>query len=184
MIKTVLFIIIRWRLKSVLLPKISTSLYKKIFTYTYRFFVFLKPSQIWIIILALLNKTEFKKVLSIPSIFVLFSSIFSYSSETQLNSGILYAKMEANKLTDVDNKWEFFFFIIIIFALIKRFVTSLFKFFWIPFKIAFIFYLLKYFGYDFSHIFNILNNLSLGIIDWFYDKITDFIELFKNYKNN
>lgn len=132
MIKFIVFRVIRWRLKSVLLPKINYNLYKKIFTYSYKFFVYLKPSQLWIIILALLNKTEFKKLLSIPSIFVLFSSIFSDSSDTQINSGVLYAKLETNKLTDSDNNWENFFFIIILFALIKRFTVSLFKFLWIP----------------------------------------------------
>lgn len=86
--------------------------------------------------------------------------------------------MEANKLTDNDNKWENFFFIILLFALVKRFTTSLFKLLWIPFKIAFIFYILKYFGYDFSHIFDTLNNISLGIVDWFFNKITNFFELF------
>ncbi len=185
MIKHIAFRIIKYRLKSVLLPKISSSLYKKIFTYSYKFFIYLKPSQIWNIVLALLNKTEFKKLISIPSIFVLFSSIFSESSDSQINSNVLQAKLEENKLTDTDNNWEKFFFIIIIFALIRRFTVTLFKFLWIPFKIALIYYVLKYFGYDFSSIFNTLNNLSLGIIDWFHDKITDFLEMFnKNYKKN
>ena len=44
----------------------------------------------------------------------------------------------------------------------------------VAFKIAFIFYNLKYFDYDFSYVFNTLNTLSLGIIDWFYLKITNF----------
>jgi len=144
MIKFIVFRVIRWRLKSVLLPKINYNLYKKIFTYSYKFFVYLKPSQLWIIILALLNKTEFKKLLSIPSIFVLFSSIFSDTSETQLTLGTLHEKMEKNKLMDSDNKWENFFFLIIILALIKRFIVNLFKFLWIPFKIALIFYLLSF----------------------------------------
>jgi hypothetical protein len=56
---------------------------------------------------------------------------------------------------------------------------------WIPFKLAFIFYLLKYLGYDLSYLFETLNNLSLGVIDWFYDNITKFFNLFnKNDKNN
>lgn len=88
--------------------------------------------------------------------------------------------MEANKLLDNDNKWEKLFFILIVLALIKRFIISIFKFLWIPFKIAFIFYIFKHLGYDFSSVFNNLNNISLGIIDWFHDKIIKFLELFKN----
>lgn len=67
-----------------------------------------------------------------------------------------------------------------------RFIKNLFKFLWIPFKIAFIYYLFKYLGFDLSNVFNVLNTLSLGIIEWFYNKITNFIELFykSDNKNN
>ena len=55
---------------------------------------------------------------------------------------------------------------------------------WIPFKIALVYYFLKYFGFDFSYLFNILNNLSLGVIDWFYKKIISFFKLFNNNNND
>lgn len=78
-----------------------------------------------------------------------------------------------------------FFLILIILALLKRFINFLFKILWIPFKIALIYYIFKYFGFDFTNLFIILNNLSLGIIDWFYHKIIDFLKLLnKNDKNN
>lgn len=122
MIKFIVFRVIRWRLNSALLPKLSSSLSKKIFTYSYKFFTLLKPSQIWVIVLALINKTDIKKLLGLPSIFVLFSSILSDSpsSDTPLNSDTLYTKMVSNNLLDKDNKWENFFFIIIGLALIKK----------------------------------------------------------------
>jgi len=50
--------------------------------------------------------------------------------------------------------------------------------------IAFIFYILKYFGYDFSDIFNTLNNLTLGTVDWFYQKIINFLEMLNNNDKN
>ena len=73
-----------------------------------------------------------------------------------------------------------FFLIVIILAIIKRFITTLFKFLWIPFKVALCFYLLKYLGFNFEYAYNIINNLSLGVIDWFYDKITKFLEYFNH----
>lgn len=82
--------------------------------------------------------------------------------------------MEGAKLTDPENKLEVLFLIIIVLALIKRFTVSLFKLLRLPFKIAFIFYNLKYFDYYFSYVFNTLNTLSLSIIDLFYLKITNF----------
>lgn len=77
--------------------------------------------------------------------------------------------------------------VIIILAIVRRFFIFIFKLLWIPYKIAFIYYVLKYFGFDFSvikNLFNILNSLSLGIIDWFYDKIASFFDLFKNNNND
>jgi hypothetical protein len=55
---------------------------------------------------------------------------------------------------------------------------------WIPFKLAMYYYILRYFGFDLAYIYSVLNTLTLGIIDWFYNKITDFIELLKNTKHD
>lgn len=140
----------------------------------------------WVIILALLNKTGFKNLLSIPSMFILFGTIFSDSDSdsetflTKLDQNILYAKLDANKFTDPDNNWENFFWVLIILAIIKRFININFKLLWIPFKIALIYYILNYFGYDFASIFSTLNTLSLGIIEWFYNKIIKFLNINKN----
>ena len=185
MIKFLTIRILRWRLKSTL-PKISNKFYKKIFTLTYSFFTYLKPSQLWIVILALLNKTDLKSLLNIPSMFILFSSIVSDFEpiDAKIDKNMLYAKLIDNKFTDSDNKWDNFFWIVIIFALIRRLIRVIFKLLLIPFKIAFIYYLLKYLGYDFSNLFNILNNLSLGIIDWFYQKIIKFFNFFNNRNDN
>ena len=181
MIKFISFRLLQWKLRNTL-PKISKIYYKKLFSLSYRFFLYLKPSQLWVIILALLNKTELpiiRKLLGIPSIFILFSTLFSDSESfnDKLDSNVLYAKLEANKFADVENKWENFFWILIVLALIKRFIQMLFKILWIPFKLALIYYVLKYFGFDFSSTFNVFNNFSLGIIDWFYQKIIDFLNL-------
>lgn len=187
MLKFITFRILRWRLKTTL-PKISSKFYNKIFTLTYKFFLYLKPSQLWVIILALLNRTEFNKLVSIPSLFILFSSMFSDRDwgNSKLDANILNGKLMANKFNDPENNWENFFWILIILALIKRFFIFLFKVLWIPFKIALVYYILKYFGFDFSNTFNILNNLSLGIINWFYMNITKILNLIfrKNDSNN
>lgn len=50
--------------------------------------------------------------------------------------------------------------------------------------IAFIFYILKYFDYDFQIFFNTLNNLTLGTVDWFYQKIIKFLEMLNNNDKN
>ena len=78
MIKFITLRVLRFSLRNTL-PKVSKVYYKKLFSLTYRFFVYLRPSQIWVIILALLNKTDLQSLISIPSIFILFSSLFTDS---------------------------------------------------------------------------------------------------------
>lgn len=78
MIKFLTLRVLRFNLRNTL-PKISKIYYKKLFSLTYRFFVYLKPSQIWIILLALLNKADIQKLISIPSILILFNALFSDS---------------------------------------------------------------------------------------------------------
>jgi len=182
MIKFIAFRLIRSRLK-IALPLVNSKFYKKLFTLSYKLFFYLKPSQLWIIVLALLNKTEFKKIISIPSLLILFSSLFSYPAESKIDTNNLFAKLDANGFMKSENNWDVFFWVLITLALIKRFILFTFKLFWIPFKIALTFDILKYFGFYFSYIFDSLNNLSLGIIDWFYNKIIKFWNFFYNNDN-
>jgi len=51
--------------------------------------------------------------------------------------------------------------------------------------IALIYYTLKYLSFDLKYAFDILNNLTLGVIEWFYKKIIKFLDFFNhNDKNN
>jgi len=184
MIKNITFRIIRYRVRS-FLPKLNPKLYKKLFTLSYKIFTFVKPSQLWVIILALLNKTDLKNLISIPSMFILFNSVVSDSNEkSPLNAKSLYTRLEGQGLTNSENNLEMFFWVIIILAIIKRFIVTVFKFLWIPFKVALFYFILKYFGFDFNYAYNVLNNLTLGIIDWFYDKIINFLNFFNNNDKN
>ena len=148
MIKNIALRIISYRVRKYL-PVVNSKLYKKVFSLTYKFFVYLKPSQLWFIVLALLNRTDLKKLVSIPSMFILFNSIFSSANTNTLNEKALLEILDNNKLTDKENNWEVFFWVLIILAIIRRFITTLFKLLWIPFKLAIFFYVLKYLGFNF-----------------------------------
>ena len=183
MIKNVAFRIIRSKIRRTL-PLLNPAVYNKLFNSTYRFFLTLKPSQIWVIVLALLNKVDLKTLLNLPSIFLLFNSIFSDSDEVIQNSRKLTSKINESGLENKENELNTFFWVIITLAIMKRFINTFFRLLWIPFKIALIYYILKYFGFEiyWSYWYGVLNTLSLGIIEWFHDKITDFVELLKkNY---
>lgn len=135
MIKNLVFKLVRYRVRKYL-PMVNSKYYSKLFTYTYKFFVYLKPSQLWIIVLALINKTEFKNLVSIPSMLMLFSTLFSDdlspSNDLKVKKNLLIAKLEVNGFIKAENNWEKFFFILIVLALIKRFTVANFKLMWIP----------------------------------------------------
>lgn len=183
MLKSLTFRIIRSRVRWTL-PLLNNKIYNKMFNLTYSFFLNLKASEILVIILSLLNKTDLKSLLNIPSIFILFNSIFADSDIILPNVKGMYSKLEANKLTNEGNKLDTFFWVVITMALIQRALNSFFRLLWIPFKLAFYFWVLKHLGFDLSFIYNVLSTLSLGIIDWFYNKITNFEDFINNKNDN
>jgi hypothetical protein len=87
------------------------------------------------------------------------------------------------KALDVDNNnLEYFFKISLIFSLIIKTFNLIIWFLWLPLKIALIFYILDYLNYDVSYFYHKINNLSLGIIDWYYRTLIEFLEsLIINY---
>jgi hypothetical protein len=95
MLKFITLRLLRLSLKNTL-PKLNSKLYNKLFSLSYKFFIFLKPSQIWVIILALLNKMEFKSLITIPSLFMLFSTIFSDPNGPDLDRVSILKKLEEN----------------------------------------------------------------------------------------
>lgn len=73
---------------------------------------------------------------------VLFSTLFSdYEPlNKQLDSKMLYAVLNENNINESENNWEGFFWVIIIMAIFTRHIKFIFKWLWIPFKIAFVYY--------------------------------------------
>ena len=87
------------------------------------------------------------------------------------------------KALDVDNNnIEYFFKFYLIFTIIIKLTLFIIWLLWLPLKIAIIFYLLDYLNYDIGYLYYKLNNLSLGILDWYYRSLIDFLEsLIINY---
>jgi len=86
-----------------------------------------------------------------------------------------------------NNNVEYFFKVSLIFSIIVRQINKIVWLIILPLKIAVIIYLLDYLNYDVIYIYHKLNNLSLGILDWYYRTLVDFVEslTIKNdiYKN-
>jgi len=79
-------------------------------------------------------------------------------------------------LTSDNVKFDSFILSNLTFTLFFRVVKFIFKIMWIPFKIAVLFYILSKLGYDISHLYNKINNLSLGLVDWYLTLILEFIK--------
>jgi hypothetical protein len=104
------------------------------------------------------------------------------------NSDILEEKdtkdhLKMFKALDVDNNnLESFVTFSLIFSIMLRIINLFTWVFWLPLKLAIIFYILEYLNYDVTYIYHKINNLSLGVIDWYYQTLIDFIESLK-FKN-
>ncbi len=83
------------------------------------------------------------------------------------------------KALDVDNnKLEHFITVSLIFSFIIKLIKIITTLILFPLKLAIILYILKYFNYDISFLYYKLNNLSLGILDWYYRTLIDLLESF------
>jgi len=132
MIKYLILRIIRNRLRYTL-PLVHKNIYIRFFNLSNKFFLFLKPSQLWVIVLALLNKMDYKNLISIPSLFILFNDLFlNEIQKDKISKSDLYNKLTEAKLIAPENKLEIFFWVLIIYAIIRRFIISFFKLLWIP----------------------------------------------------
>ena len=81
------------------------------------------------------------------------------------------------KALDVDNNnIESFFKFSLIFSIIIKFLFTIIWLLWLPLRIAIIFYILDYLNYDISYLYHSINNLSLGILDWYYRSTIDLLE--------
>ena len=77
------------------------------FSLSYKFFTFIKPYQMLLIISTLLNKTDLKFLINIPSLYILFNSILSdlcEGSPPSFKSKCLCVRLVAHKLINFDNK--------------------------------------------------------------------------------
>jgi len=169
--------VIRNRVKFISFPKLSTQRYNKLWKVTQNKFVKLSLVEIIQILRCITLKLGPSSLLAIPSIFLIIkSSEILEKKDTE-------SHLKMFKALDVDNNnIEHFFKFSLILSIIIKFILILVWLLWLPFKIALVFYILDYFNYDISYLYYKLNNLSLGILNWYYRSVIDFLEsLIINY---
>lgn len=163
--------ILRNRIRLISFPKLQVKKFNKFWDITIKKFVSLSIIELLPIIKCLTLKLGPASLLTIPTIFYIIK-----------NSEILEDKESKDHLNmfkalDVDNnKLDVYFTFTLIFSLLIRIMKILVWLFWLPLKIAIFFYILDYLNYDLSYIYHKINNLSLGVLDWYYRTLIDFLE--------
>lgn len=163
--------ILRNRIKSVSFPKLPTKEYNKLWKVTINKFLKLPITEILPIIKSLISNYGTSSLLTIPTLFWIIKK-----------SGILQEKdtqshLKMFKALDVDqNNVQSFFKVSLIFSLIIRIIYFIIWLLWLPLKLSIILYILDYLNYDVTILYYKLNNLSLGILNWYYQTLIDFLE--------
>jgi hypothetical protein len=171
MILTTINRVIRNRIKTISFPKLSTKEYNNLWKITINKFIKLPLVEYLPILRVLSLKFGASSLIAIPTIFyIIKSSEILQPKETETH-------LKMFKALDVDNNnIEYFFKVSLIFSLIIKLIYFVVWLLWLPLKIALIFYILDYLGFDISYLYYKLNNLSLGILNWYYQTLIDFLE--------
>lgn len=163
--------IIRNRVRLISFPKLQIKKFNKLWDLTITKFICLPLIELIPIIRCLTLKLGASSLLTLPTIIYLIkSSEILEPKETE-------SHLKMFKALDVDNNnIESFFKFSIVFSLIIKILFFIVWLLWLPLKLAIIFYILDYLNYDISYLYHQINNLSLGILDWYYRSIIDLLE--------
>ena len=177
MILPVINQVIRNRVKKISFPKLPTQEYNKLWKVTQNKFLNLPIMETIKILRSITLNLGPSSLLTIPTIFwIIKSSEILEKKDTESHLNMF-------KALDVDNNnIEQFFKFSLILSIIIKLILIIIWLLWLPFKIALVLYLLDYLNYDIGYLYYKLNNLSLGVLDWYYRSIIDFLEsLIINY---
>lgn len=152
-------------------PKLSPSRFNNLWNMSQSYFMNVNWGDIISIIKIIINRHGISALIAIPSIFLLIKNSKILSD----NDSKDYSKM-FKALTSEDVKFDKFIISNLTFTVFLRIMKFIFKLMWIPFKIAVLFYILYKLGYDITFYYNKINNLSLGLIDWYLKLILEFIK--------
>lgn len=183
--------IIRSRVRIKSFPKLNKSKFNNLWELTIKRITKMNIIDILRILNKLILNYTTMSLLAIPTIILIikdsgiFSGVFKESDDDTKNQQIILKAFNEDSVN-----LEYFLTVSIIFSIIKKILKVISTIFWFPLKIALIFFILKFFNYDVTYFYFKLNNLSLGILDWYYRTFIDLIDSllmnndFYNLNNN
>ena len=163
--------IIRNRTRKITFPKLASTKFNKLWKVSHIKLTSISIIELIPIIKNLIFRFGPSSLVGIPAIFYIIKS-----------SGILEEKdtkdhLKMYKALNVDNNnLEKFVTVSLIFSIIIKLISITIWLFWLPLKIVILFYILDYLNYDVAWLYYKLNNLTIGILDFYYRTLIDFIE--------
>jgi len=121
------------------------------------------------------NRYGTAALISIPSLFLWVKNSNIFNANDSKDHTKLFKSLTADGI-----KFDNFILSNLTFTSFIRVIRFIFKVMWIPFKIALIFYILSKLGWDVTYLSIKINNLSLGLIDWYLKLILEFIKSIYN----
>lgn len=171
MILQILNRIIRNRVRKSSFPKLQPQKFKYLWEVSKNTMINISIFELIPIIRCLLFKFGPSSLLAIPTIFWIIKNSYLLEEKDTKDHFKLFKALNVD-----NNNIEKFFTFSLIFSLIIRVISILVWLFWLPLKISIMFYILDYLNYDITFIYYKLNNLSLGILNWYYQTLIDFLE--------
>jgi len=164
--------ILKWRVRGLTFPKLSPVKYNNLWEISHRTFKNLNLIEfIKIFKNLIIDNYSFNSLLTISTIVLIIKrSRILEEKDTESNLKLFKALNTENNKVDLFLKYS------MVFSLFWRIINFFFNLFWIPLKLAILFYILDYLNYDISYLYHKLNNLSLGILDLYYRTLIDFLE--------
>lgn len=156
------------RLKS--FPKISPLKFNRLWNMTQTYFMSVEWSEIISILKLIFNRYGTSALIAIPSLFLLVKNSKILDEKDSLDHPKMFKALSKDGI-----KFDNFILTNLTITSFLRIIKFIFKLMWIPFKLAVLFYILTILGFDITQIYQKINNLSLGLIDWYFKLILEFI---------
>jgi len=166
--------ILRWRLHKITFPKLSRVKYNNLWEISNRTFRRINLLEfIRIFKSVIIDNYSLSSLLTFSTIALIIKrSEILEEKDTESHLKMFKALNEETNNVNLQSflKWS------LIFNLIWRVINFIVNLFWLPLKIAILFYILDYLDYDISYLYHKLNNLSLGVLDLYYRTLIDLLE--------
>ena len=166
MLRTITTIAVRNSTRLKTFPKLSPVKFNKLWSMTTNYFMTADWAEIISIIKLIFNRYGTSALIAIPSLFLLVKNSRILDEKDSSDHPKMFKALSKDEI-----KFDNFIISNLTITSFLRLIKLIFKLMWIPFKLAVIFFILNLVGFDITQTYQKINNLSLGLIDWYFKLI-------------